>query len=414
MPRLPGRQPSRAGPGAELPPGVASCVTLSGLFIFMQILHTLSGSNLGGLEFRVLDQARWLREQGHAVAIVAPPESETLKLARSWGLATIGMNFRSPYSWSGMLKLRRLVKDLRIQVIDAHGTSDAKATALCRDLCSLVRTWHFARPLGTCWRRRLEWRLGCHRVITTSQGGAQDIVTAGFATQDRISVVGEWADHGFFVGADKVERRQAARRELGLDPAAFVVATIGMLRPDKRQEDLLRVVHLLRQRGLPAHALVVGMPTRGTMAYGQKLHELVAELGIGGCVTFAGHREDIASVIHAADAVLVPSVNEAWSRVVPEAYAARCPVVASAVGGLPEIVHPGSTGWLAPVGDIAGFAERLAWIWSHPEQAARIAEQARAFADRHLVLSQKMAETLSAYEAAMDEARMVRSRALVA
>lgn len=135
-----------------------------------------------------------------------------------------------------------------------------------------------------------------------------------------------------FVGADKLERRQAARRELGLDPAAFVVATIGMLRPDKRQEDLLRVVHLLRQRGLPAHALVVGMPTRGTMAYGQKLHELVAELGIGGCVTFAGHREDIASVIHAADAVLVPSVNEAWSRVVPEAYAARCPVVASAVG----------------------------------------------------------------------------------
>ncbi|CUR80202.1 D-inositol-3-phosphate glycosyltransferase [Achromobacter xylosoxidans] len=248
----------------------------------MQILHTLSGSNLGGLEFRVLDQARWLREQGHAVAIAAPPESETLKLARSWGLATIGMNFRSPYSWSGMLKLRRLVKDLRIQVIDAHGTSDAKATALCRDLCSLVRTWHFARPLGTCWRRRLEWRLGCHRVITTSQGGAQDIVTAGFAAQDRISVVGEWADHGFFVGADKLERRQAARRELGLDPAAFVVATIGMLRPDKRQEDLLRVVHLLRQRGLPAHALVVGMPTRGTMAYGQKLQELVAELGIGG------------------------------------------------------------------------------------------------------------------------------------
>ncbi|MCV6903490.1 MAG: glycosyltransferase family 1 protein, partial [Achromobacter xylosoxidans] len=86
----------------------------------------------------------------------------------------------------------------------------------------------------------------------------------------------------------------------------------------------------------------------------------------------------------------------------------------SAVRGLPEIVRSGSTGWLAPVGAIAGLAERLAWIWSHPEQAARIAEQARAFADRHLVLSQKMAETLSAYEAAMDEARMVRSGALAA
>lgn len=371
----------------------------------MQILHTLSGLNLGGLEFRVLDQSRWLQKQGHSVAIAAPPGSDTLKLARSWGLATIGMDFSSPYSWSGVLTLRQLVKDLRIQVIDAHGTPDAKASALCRDLCSLVRTWHFSRPLRTSWRRRLEWRLGCHRVITTSQGGAQDIVTAGFAGQKRISVVGEWADHGFFADVDKQAIRHAMRQELRLDPAAFVVATIGMLRPDKRQEDLLRVVQVLRQLGVPAHALVVGMPTRATAAYGQKLHDLVAELGIGDYVTFAGHREDISNIIHAADAVLVPSINEAWSRVVPEAYASRCPVVASAVGGLPEIVQPGDTGWLAPAQDVASFADHLAWIWSHPEQAARIAERARMFADRHLMLSQKMAETLSAYQAAMEDAR---------
>lgn len=372
----------------------------------MQILHTLSGPNLGGLEFRVLDQSRWLQGQGHAVAIAAPPGSDTLKLARSWGLATIGMDFSSPYSWSGMLRLRQIVKDLRVQVIDAHGTSDAKATALCRDLCTLVRTRHFARPLRSSWRRRLEWRLGCHRVITTSQGGADDIVAAGFAGLNRISVVGEWADHVFFADVDKQAIRHAVRQELDLDPAAFVVVTIGMLRPDKRQEDLLRVVHLLRQRGIPAQALVVGMPTRETTAYGQKLDDLVAELGIQEYVTFAGHREDISNVIHAADAMLVPSINEAWSRVVPEAYASRCPVVASAVGGLPEIVQPGHTGWLAPAADIARFADHLAWIWSHPEQAARIAEQARTFADRHLMLSQKMLETLNAYQTAMEDAQL--------
>lgn len=375
----------------------------------MQILHTLSGLNLGGLEYRVLEQASWLQKHGHAVAIAAPPKSESLALARSWGLATIGMDFNSPYSWSGILRLRQIVKDLRIQVIDAHGTSDAKASALCRDLCSLVRTRHFSRPLRTTWRRRLEWHLGCHRVITTSHGGARDIVAAGFAGQHRINVVGEWADHGFFVDVDKLALRHAVRKELKLDPAAFVVATVGMLRPDKRQEDLLRVVHVLRQRGLPARALVVGMTTGATTDYGRKLHDLVAELGIGEYVTFAGHREDISHVIHAADALLVPSINEAWSRVVPEAYASRCPVVASAVGGLPEIVHPGVTGWLAPAGDVARFADHLAWIWSHPDQVARIVEQARAFAELHLMFSQKMAETLSAYQAAMEDAGSARN-----
>ena len=62
---------------------------------------------------------------------------------------------------------------------------------------------------------------------------------------------------------------------------------------------------------------------------------------------FAGHRGDIDQVIHAADALLVPSSNEAWSRVVPEAFAAGCPVVVSNVGGLPEIVKPDETGWLS-------------------------------------------------------------------
>lgn len=380
----------------------------------MQILHTLSGPNLGGMEFRVLDQARWLREHGHAVAIAAPPASETLKLARSWGLATIGMDFSAPYSWSGVMLLRQIVKDLRIQVIDAHGTPDAKASALCRDLCSLVRTWHFSRPLRTSWRRQLEWRLGCHRVITTSEGGAQDIVTAGFAGRERISVVGEWAEHGFFSDTDKPAVRQSLRKELAVNPAAFVVATIGMLRPDKRQEDLLRVVNVLRQRGIPAHALVVGMPTGATAAYGQQLRNLVTELGMGDHVTFAGHREDVANVLHAADAILVPSVNEAWSRVVPEAYASRCPVVASAVGGLPEIVHPGETGWLAPAGDVVGFADHLAWIWANPGQAAQIAEQARRYADRHFMLPQKMAETLGAYQVAMEHAKLARNVEAVA
>ena len=102
-------------------------------------------------------------------------------------------------------------------------------------------------------------------------------------------------------------------------------------------------------------------------------------------------------------------MNEAWSRVVPEAYASRCPVVASAVGGLPEIVHPGETGWLAPAGDVVGFADHLAWIWANPGQAAQIAEQARRYADRHFMLPQKMAETLGAYQVAMEHARLARN-----
>ena len=86
-------------------------------------------------------------------------------------------------------------------------------------------------------------------------------MSAGFAPAERVSVVGEWADQRFFLDVDKAALRQRMRAELGLDADAFVVATIGMLRPEKRQDDLLRVVQQLRQRAIPAIALVVGTPT---------------------------------------------------------------------------------------------------------------------------------------------------------
>ena len=94
----------------------------------MQILHTLSGLNLGGLEYRVLEQASWLQKHGHAVAIAAPPKSESLALARSWGLATIGMDFNSPYSWSGILRLRQIVKAVSYTHLDPTGQALAPVT----------------------------------------------------------------------------------------------------------------------------------------------------------------------------------------------------------------------------------------------------------------------------------------------
>ena len=176
----------------------------------MQILHTLAGSHLGGMEFRVLEQAQWLKEQacrGHR----APPGSETLKAAHERSLEAVGIDFESAYSPSTVLGLRRLVKRLRIEVIDAHSRADGKTSALCQDLCAVVRTRHFAKYLRTSLRKRLEWRVGCHHVIATSGEGRNDIVSAGFAPAERVSVVGEWADQRFFLDVDKAALPAHAR-----------------------------------------------------------------------------------------------------------------------------------------------------------------------------------------------------------
>jgi glycosyltransferase involved in cell wall biosynthesis len=117
-------------------------------------------------------------------------------------------------------------------------------------------------------------------------------------------------------------------------------------------------------------------------------------------VVFAGHRTDVPDMIRAADVVLVPSATEAWSRIVPESFAIGRPVVASDVGGLPEIVTPGRTGWLAAPGDVAGYVDCIMQIRNDPRQAQAIVANARAFAETNFRLGGKMFSTLEAYRRA--------------
>ncbi|MDX3984407.1 MAG: alpha/beta fold hydrolase [Achromobacter sp.] len=370
----------------------------------MRILHTLAEPSLGGLEFRTLEQASWLQRHGYDVAIAAPSGSAVSGAARERNLTTVDIDFKPAYAPSTVLALRRAVKALNIQVIDSHSRADGKAAALCRDLCAVVRTRHFAKPMRTSPGRRLEWRFGCDHVIATSNVGKQELLAARLFRDDRISVVGEWAGDEFFRQAEDADASLRIRRglEMPAPDEAYVIATVGMLRPEKGQADLLRVVHRLRALGVPAVALVVGMPTAATRAYAYELYRLAIELGISDHAVFVGHRSDVPDMMRAADVVLVPSAAEAWSRVVPEAYAMGRPVVASDVGGLPEIVVPGQTGWLAAPGDIAGYVDRILQIRHNACDAQAVVTRARTYAETNFRLSEKMFHTLDAYRRAME------------
>ncbi|TQJ97980.1 glycosyltransferase family 4 protein [Achromobacter sp. SLBN-14] len=369
----------------------------------MRILHTLAERSLGGLEFRTLEQASWLHLHGYEVAIASPSGSAVSHAARERKLTTVDIDFNPAYSPRTVLALRRAVQAMRIQVIDSHSRADAKTAALCRDLCAVVRTRHFAKPMRSSLRRRLEWKLGCDHVIATSDVGKQELLAARLVPADRISVVGEWAGDAFFQSGDATDAVLRIRRGLGIPApkASYVIATVGMLRPEKGQADLLHVVQRLRIQGVPAVALVVGMATARTQPYAYSLYRLAVDLGIAEHVVFAGHRTDVPDMIRAADVVLVPSATEAWSRIVPESFAGERPVVASNVGGLPEIVVPGRTGWLAAPGDVAAYADCILQIRNRPWHAQAIVANARAFADAHLRLGEKMFRTLEAYRVAV-------------
>jgi glycosyltransferase involved in cell wall biosynthesis len=109
---------------------------------------------------------------------------------------------------------------------------------------------------------------------------------------------------------------------------------------------------------------------------------LTARLGLDQRVTFMGAmpQAELAELMARAQVLVLPSLSEGLGRVLLEAMACGTPVIGSAVGGIPEIIQEGTTGFLIPPGDVGALAERLRWILQHPDQARQIGESARKFA----------------------------------
>jgi glycosyltransferase involved in cell wall biosynthesis len=103
--------------------------------------------------------------------------------------------------------------------------------------------------------------------------------------------------------------------------------------------------------------------------------------------------------------VVIPSLTEAQPRVAVQAFATGRPVIASAVGGVPEIVKHGETGWLVPAADPTALADALAKVMTEPAAVAQVAAGARRLAEHSMRFDHRMGQTLATYETAIKRAK---------
>jgi glycosyltransferase involved in cell wall biosynthesis len=167
------------------------------------------------------------------------------------------------------------------------------------------------------------------------------------------------------------ESRAALRAELGLAADAFVFGNLGQITARKGQLELLRAF----ADAAPDAALVIaGAPLfNQDHLYLEQVKRAVDELGLAGRVFFLGPRADAPELLAACDVFVLNSQSEAFSLVVLEALACGAPVIATAVGGTPEVVVNHYTGWLVPYGDGAALAAALREAQASPGLRAEFA-----------------------------------------
>ncbi|MGQ0680169.1 MAG: glycosyltransferase [Actinomycetota bacterium] len=179
----------------------------------------------------------------------------------------------------------------------------------------------------------------------------------------------------------------------GLDAPcdSFVVGFSGRMSEEKAPGDFVRIAGRLRPH-LDLHFVMTGSgPLEGAV------RRQIDRMALGRKLSFVGHVDDVRPFLGRHDVLVVPSRLDGRPAVILESLAMGVPVIASSVGGIPELIAEGETGFLCPAGDLEAFSERIAWLSNHPEERARMAKAARAFAEAELgadVMKQAYLETV--------------------
>jgi glycosyltransferase involved in cell wall biosynthesis len=181
-----------------------------------------------------------------------------------------------------------------------------------------------------------------------------------------------WTDIEVFLEAGRKEK----------DVGAQEILYTGVLIPRKGVHHLINAFACLAQDFFQARLVIAGREE--DKIYAAELKQQVKRLGLDGHVQFVGDmpQTELATWMHRAGVFVLPSISEGLGRVVIEAMATGTPVIGSHVGGIPEMVHDGATGFLVPPKDEAALAEKIRWVFEQPERTREMERDARAFAEK--------------------------------
>jgi glycosyltransferase involved in cell wall biosynthesis len=347
---------------------------------------------------RILEEIQWLRSHGHDAWIGARAGSKILDEGRRREIPSLEVNLRSTFNPASTLRLFSFIRKNKIEVVNTHSSKDAWHGAWLRILGSpVVRTRHMVQAIRPGLFHRLVWTAGCDHIIAAAGAIQKQLIDADCGPEPRISVVGEWIDPARF----RPQEPSATLRAEWDAQTHRTAGLIGMFRSDKGHKHFVEAALRLTQKFPDARFVLVG----GDLGSGNLRRELIERVKSAGAqkkILFYNFRSDMANFIASLDSIVIASTGvEAQSRVAPEAFAMKRPVIATRVGGVPELVRDSETGLLIPPGDPGAMAEAIEKTWEDRASTKRRVEQAYDFATRELNFDKKMNETLEVYRGAI-------------
>jgi glycosyltransferase involved in cell wall biosynthesis len=370
-----------------------------------RVLVLTVGFTIGGAEQLILMTVPRLQRLGFEVTVAClkgwGPLGEELE---AQGVRAVALGASRTWDLRAAGRLLALIRRERIQVIHAHLFLANLAARLIGRLAGV--------PVVICTHHDTDLDMGLHqRLAERATASLSDTVVACSEAVRRYAL----RTYGLRPGQVRTLRnaiataepaiasttRDAVRREIGAGPGDLLVGTVGRLVEPKKGIPVFLAAARRMADSLPTVRFVIvgDGPARA------HLEALATREGVGHRTVFTGLRRDIPRVMHALDLFVQPSNWEGFGLTLLEAMSVGLPVVATRVGGVPEVVVDGGTGLLVPPADPAAMSRACLDLLSERERAARLGEAGRQRACSEFPIDRLVTETAELYRELLERRR---------
>lgn len=351
----------------------------------IRILESITPSTIGGAEVYVATLCEAIAKVGPTVELVCPAGRPFVDFAKDHGIPCTTWKTHGKVDPLTVVKLSRLIKRHRIDVIHTHLSTASLLGSYAAKMAGIPSVAHVhGLNSATCFKRSTV-------VVAVSEAVKEHLVAQGL-DERKIRVVHNGLDLQKFLPMDAED----AKRGLMFDTEHPILGIFGRLSKEKGQMLALQAMpHILESH--PKVRLVLA-------GKGSELHTLkdaAAALGIAESVLFTGFSSDVRTLMSACDIVIVPSIKEGFGLSALEAMALERPVVASAVGGLKEIVLDAETGFVVSPNDPSAISDRVKHLLEDLSQAKEMGRRGRERAEAYFELGHQTKILLSVMEDAL-------------
>lgn len=342
----------------------------------MRILQVIRSLTFGGAENHVLSLLLGLRKKGHDVLLAAPADSWIGDQCRLHQLPIENVAMRGIADPVSYWKLHRLIKLWNADIAHAHQVRPSQYVGIAAKATGAI-------PICTAHSTGVSKHMRqCRHIIAVSDAVVNNLVSHGYHREIITRIYNGVTDM-------PCENRLLLRNELGIPDSQFAVVTAGRFQYDKGQDVLVEAANLCSEN---IHFYFIGDTETD---FGQTVR---LQAGQNPRIHFLGYRRDVQRILPAFDLYAAPSRREAFSLSLAEAGVASLPVVASRIGGIPEVVVDGEGGILVPPADANAFASVIQRLSSDRELCIRMGHQGRLHFEQNFTLERMITQTERVYK----------------